>query len=177
MTSLRDLRKIDLDYLESPAYNTGITKFIDSRLDALSTIAGFQGELRRRVQDRLQERWEGCFLWLGCVIEELKEKKTYTDLVRCLKTFLAGLCPLYDRLLAQINEDCRPECARILQWIAQAMRPLTITELADAIDLQEEDEIPRELSIQDRITWCGSLLRVHKPEGQVEPLSRSSITP
>jgi ankyrin repeat protein len=118
------------------------------------------------VQADLLSRCEGSFLWLGCVIEELRDQKTCTKIKQCVDNLPRGLRPLYERLLIQIDEGDQQECAHILEWVAQAMEPLTLSELAEAVDIYESADVSREQAVDDRIMWCGSLLRRenHKEE-------------
>jgi hypothetical protein len=88
---------------------------------------------------------------------------------RCLASLPRGLRPLYGRLLTQIDEEDRPVCDRILKWIAQAARLLTLGELAEAMDISGSEHIPQDQAVNDRTTWCGSLLRCDTHQGENSP--------
>jgi hypothetical protein len=88
---------------------------------------------------------------------------------RCLASLPRGLRPLYGRLLTQIDEEDRPVCDRILKWIAQAARLLTLGELAEAMDISGSEHIPQDQAVNDRTTWCGSLLRCDTHQGENGP--------
>jgi hypothetical protein len=125
---LERLLKIDLNTLKYQPFNDCITIFIGARLNDLERVPGFKENLRLKVQ--------------GCVIEESKKKRTPTDILRCLDILPKGLPPLYHRLLHQIDDNDRPGCAHILRWVAQVMKPLTLLELAEAVDIQGSQDIP-----------------------------------
>jgi ankyrin repeat protein len=164
LAGLEDLTRIDLDTLHDQRYKSGISTFIDSSLNKLARIPGFKNVVRLKVQNDLETRCEGSFLWIGCVIEELRHEQTLTKLLRCLTRLPKGLRPLYDRLLSQIDEEDRTECSQILQWVAQAMRPLTLKEFAEVVDLPKIEGLSREQALEDRVVWCGSLVRLEMKE-------------
>lgn len=164
---LEPLPRIDLDGRDNREQQSSIDQFIDVRLKQLNRIQGFDDGIRFRVRRDLQNRCEGSFLRLGCVIQELQDQKTCTHVLRCLAESPRGLGPLYNRLLNQITERDRAECSRIVQWVAQAAWPLTLRELAEATNIQVSEGLSSEQALLDMVTSCGDLLRV-------EDLRRSS---
>ncbi|KAJ5807643.1 hypothetical protein N7447_011099 [Penicillium robsamsonii] len=140
---------------------------IASRVDELSTIDGFSNQLGAFIRDRLLERAEGTFLWVGLVMNELSQKRTCTQVVDALDDFPMSLPAIYRRMLLQIEPSWVGSSARCLRWVTMAPRPLTLTELEAALDIQDTTIttptaalISREQATRDRITLCGPLLKV-----------------
>ena len=57
-----------------------------------------------------------------------------------MKTLPKTLDEFYDRILLQIEEEDREQAHIALQWIAFAVRPITLRELAEAIIVNPHTE-------------------------------------
>lgn len=143
------LPSINLDGGDARKQQNSIRRYIDARLGDLTRIQGFEDHIR----------CEGSFLWLGCVIQELQNQKTCTDVLRCLAKLAQGLDPLYNRLLNQIDEEDRAGCSRIIQWVALAARPLALPALAEATGIQGSEGLSSQQALRDMVTSCGNLLK------------------
>ncbi|KAI4622086.1 hypothetical protein J4E83_004825 [Alternaria metachromatica] len=163
IASMKFSSKIDLDTIQNPGYNESITRFIDTRVaDMADQVPGCTLALQNQVKESLQSRSGNSFLWIGCVMGELSVKETPTEIESSLAEFPTGLCPLYNRLLHQVRSkpQYRSDCIKLLHWVAQAMRPMSLAELAAVLDIDGSDTISVEQRLSDRITWCKSLLIV-----------------
>ncbi|KAI4694598.1 hypothetical protein J4E81_006196 [Alternaria sp. BMP 2799] len=157
IASMKFSSKIDLDTMQDPGYNESITRFIDARVaDMANLVPGCTPALQSQVKEILQSRSGNSFLWIGCVMGELSVKQTPTEIESSLAEFSTGLRPLYNRLLRQVhpNPQYRSECIKLLHWVAQAMRPMSLAELAAVLDIRGSDTISMEQRLIDRITWC-----------------------
>lgn len=69
---------------------------------------------------------------------------------------------MYDRILLNIDEECRDDALKVLQWLAFSARPLTFGEVAEAlaIDLDDGGYDPdrRPFDPQSILTICSSLI-------------------
>jgi len=166
IASIKFSFKIDLDTIQDPGYNESITRFIDARVaDMADQVPGCTLALQNQVKESLRSRSGNSFLWIGCVMGELSVKETPTEIESSLTEFPTGLCPLYNRLLHQVhpNPQYRSDCIKLLHWVAQAMRPMSLAELAAVLDIRGSETISVEQRLSDRITWCKSLLIVRHP--------------
>ena len=161
IASMNFSSRIDLDTIQDPGYDESITRFIDARVaDMANQVPGCTPALQTQVKENLQSRSGNSFLWIGCVMGELSVKETPTEIESSLAEFPTGLRPLYNRLLRQVhpNPQYRSDCIKLLHWVAQAMRPMSLAELAAVLGICGSETISVEQRLSDRITWCRSLL-------------------
>jgi hypothetical protein len=137
-----------------------IAAYISDRTAELKSLQD-DDTLLEYVQQTLQEKAEGTFLWVALVVQELehvdrwKVRQVVNDVPR-------GLDDLYKRMINQMkrlaNEDM--ECCRlILSATALAYRPLQLLELGVVSGLP--DEIARNAQdIETMIKRSGSFLTV-----------------
>ena len=73
----------------------------------------------------------------------------------------------YERILARVNETNsvnQKMVQRVLKWVAYAYEPLSLSQLAEIISVEESDQRLDPEMIVDRsaiIKWCSSLLRLN----------------
>ncbi|CVL05011.1 uncharacterized protein FMAN_13001 [Fusarium mangiferae] len=142
--------KLDPDHHER--INDDIATFIRWSLQPLQRIKGFD-TIRPQIERNLLDRAEGTFLWVAFVVHELSKKRTCLQIAETVKDIPVGLYPIFGRMLHQIDPKHRHVSATILKWIAITMRPLTLEELASAIETGIEH-------MEDRIAICQPLLRL-----------------
>lgn len=71
------------------------------------------------------------FRWVDLQIQELAKCTSEQALEDQLKTLPKGLEEAYDRILSRSSQP--KDLKRLLQWLAFSFRPLTLSELADAV--------------------------------------------
>lgn len=113
--------------------------------------------------DRVLDKSEGCFLWVRIVLDELASAWSVGQVQRILDEVPREMDPLYSRALAIMSSRPGPsrDLARaILTWIICAVRPLSVTELREALKLDLDDEIPElEVAIA---SLCAQLIHIDK---------------
>ena len=133
-------------------------------------------ELEETVITRLVHGANGMFLWVRLIIEELEEAERDDDLEEALYNLPDGLDELYARVLDRINrfkKDSKRETARqLLQWIACAMEPLTVSEIEHALAITPDEEsfnVRRKIRrTQDFIMeTCGPLVEISQADQRV----------
>jgi hypothetical protein len=68
---------------------------------------------------------------------------------------------VYEQMLRQIKPYQREVSLQILGWVAFARRPLSLQELASAVNCRpSNDWLTAEQTITERIAFCGPLLRI-----------------
>jgi ankyrin repeat protein len=123
--------------------------------------------LRKRVEDALLARAQGTFLWVGFVVAELSKKSTWTDIIKTLDGLPSGLPAIYGRMLLRTPLSRRPVVVKILRWVTMAVIPLTLEELAAAVQVQSaaaDAGLSSDQAILDHLTWCGPILKIHQRE-------------
>ncbi|KAL6810994.1 hypothetical protein GGI42DRAFT_339807 [Trichoderma sp. SZMC 28013] len=152
--------QVKLDPDNNEYVNSDIQSFIARSVQRLDRIRGFN-DIRESVETTLLDRAQGTFLWVGFVMAELSRKRTCTQIMETLEGIPQGLHGIYSRMLAQIEASRRPVVFDILQWITVAVRPLTLSELREAIHFPSPTKIGKDQAILDHITLCGHILAIH----------------
>ncbi|KAF3075523.1 hypothetical protein CFAM422_002216 [Trichoderma lentiforme] len=151
--------QVKLDPDNNEYVNSDIQNFIANSVKRLERIPGFN-DYRESIETTLLDRAQGTFLWVGFVITELSSKRTCIQIMETLERIPQGLHAIYSRMLAQIEASRRSVIFDILQWVIVAVRPLTLSELGEAIHLPTT-RISKDQAILDYITLCGHILTVH----------------
>ena len=162
---LENCARVKLDPDNNDSVNANIQRFISVRTEELSKALGSRNECEKEVRVSLLTRSEGTFLWVGFAMYVLLHLTTWTEVFEALRTLPSGLPAIYSRMLCQIPVVKRQLSAKILQWVAMALRPLKLLEIAAAIDLKPTSpSISLEHAMKDEITLCGSFLKVQDSE-------------
>jgi len=119
--------------------------------------------LRESVQQRMQQKANGTFLWVSLIIKELKDVMVL-DLLEVLDEVPAGLKDVYRRMMKQIG--CLPRqypelCRQLLSTVLATYRPLHLQEL------QVLSGLPAQVQNVNHATaaivkMCGSFLTIRE---------------
>ena len=94
--------------------------------------------LRRRVINEIIDRASGSFLWVHLAIQEVLDCNTENEIEQALQEIPSGMQPLYERMeeaMARVLKPADQKLAKILLiWATCSRRPLTLEELAKAIE-------------------------------------------
>ena len=112
-----------------------LSKFIDCRVDQLSTVRGYKSAQTEKIRRALTEKAGGTFLYISLVLHDLKRAKIFLQVTQKLEELPSDLNKVYDRILRLIDADCEETAKFVLRWVAVARRPLTVDELAMALAL------------------------------------------
>ena len=124
--------------IDSGKINGDLLKYIQTRVNELSTKKKYPPKLKQDIQSALSEKAGGTFLWVSLVLKDISET-TITSKVRTkLQSLPSGLSEVYSRILDNIQKEDMENARFILQWVVTARRPLTIDELAMARALGPE---------------------------------------
>jgi hypothetical protein len=157
---LRLCDRIRLDPENDGNIGKDVESFVAKRVQKLWAMGGFDEKHRQRVEKTLLERSEGTFLWVGFAIAELQTKQTVLEVEQGLDDLPAGLPALYGRMLRQIANEHREQIAKILQWTSLAARPLSLSELAEAIHCKSTRSHSAVEVVRDLVTLCNPFLVV-----------------
>lgn len=115
----------------------------------------------RYVHERILEKSQGCFLWVRLVLKELEDVHTRSGIEQILEEVPEGMDSLYARTLDLMSQQIhgnRDLVQAILTWTMCAIRPLTVTELQEALKLDIGESVYR---LRQAITgMCSQLLCV-----------------
>lgn len=138
-----------------------ITNFISAKVEELDKVEDF-GRIREQVETTLRNGANGTFLWVSLVIMELLKKTTCTEILDSLKDFPPGLDAIYSRVLQKMKKSPGLVASKILRWVVMATRPLTLSELAEAVQVKPLGSLSAEKVMSDYITLCEPMLKVLK---------------
>ncbi|KAH8748455.1 hypothetical protein F5883DRAFT_379655, partial [Diaporthe sp. PMI_573] len=141
---------------------------------------------RNELSRKMADRCEGQFLILKLQTESLRSWRNKKQLEADIKETPSGLDTLYQRDLSRMFSLSNRERSRafaILRWLVFALRPLTVSEITEALLINVQcpdppvDEMPD--SIDDNyireaiVNPCGSLLEVRNSSGGTDEGSRT----
>ncbi|KAI6754076.1 hypothetical protein HG530_013252, partial [Fusarium avenaceum] len=137
-----------------------IQLYIAEKVDHLARVKNIQGSpLQHRIETALEEGAGGTFLWVSYVAQDL-EQKTLDEIDTAVNHLPRGLYAIYDRIISKIENETRGGIVEMLRWILLAARPLTISELCNAIDVKSTDFLTREQICLGYVQSCGHLLQL-----------------
>ncbi|TVY14338.1 Vegetative incompatibility protein HET-E-1 [Lachnellula arida] len=92
---------------------------------------------RQSVTKTILEKSGGSFLWVALVLEELRTAFSKNNIQQILTVVPQGMDPLYQRALDLISQTNRGKhlIKAILSWTVCAIRPLTLEELENVLEL------------------------------------------
>lgn len=88
------------------------------------------------------------FRWVFCQLKTLKKCLRAKDVRQSLKSLPKDLDETYARILLSIDDSYRQVAFTALQWLAFSARSLRIEELAEAVIINPQAEVP--LDLEDR---------------------------
>ncbi|KAF2877985.1 hypothetical protein BDV95DRAFT_633454 [Massariosphaeria phaeospora] len=160
-------RHIRMDTEKIMESRADVKKFIEFSIQNLSLIRDF-GQIETEVRIQLLRKAKETFLWVGLLMQELEKKSTCLDILDALEESPTGLTALYFRFLSQIDGRRGGSCSRILRWISEIHRPLTLAELADALGYTSSRGLSATAILHSHLDACGSLI-------QIKPAKRENI--
>ena len=122
-------------HIDNGKVNRDLSKFIDFKVDQLSTVKGYRSAQREMIRYALTDKAGGTFLYISLVLHDLKRTKIWLRVTQKLGELPPDLNKVYDRILRSIDDGCEEIAKMVLYWVAVALRPFTIDELAMALAL------------------------------------------
>ncbi|KAF4626816.1 hypothetical protein G7Y89_g11339 [Cudoniella acicularis] len=152
-----------------PVHVSGdIESYVDATLSsriASKKLKVKDADLQHQISETLVVKAEGMFQWINCQIDHLCKFKTHNAIRDALKHLPKTLEDTYLRILQNIDEDSTEIVQRLLKWLVQGTRELTLAELASAIAInpaadKEHFDPDDVMDPEDVIGYCGSLVTV-----------------
>jgi ankyrin repeat protein len=144
--------------------------------------------LRVKLADQLAERSEGMFLWIHLQQPQLRDTKSRKNLERIVEKMPLGLSETYRKnweAIKRQSPDDRDRAFAILRWTAFALRPLSISEISEALVVDAYSDcsslpideltydIDEEYIDNEIIAVCGSLVEVRRGSGDEQSRSKT----
>ncbi|KAL7953809.1 ankyrin repeat-containing domain protein [Trichoderma compactum] len=141
--------------------NRGLEQYISTRVAELSESKQYTPQLANHVKECLMEKSAGTYLWVSFTVKDLQTMEI-SEVEESLNQFPQGLDVLYERILQQIESTQRGLILNILRWCTFAVRPLSLNELATALEIKSTGLLDRVTILRGKLAYCGHFLSITK---------------
>ncbi|KAF9231978.1 hypothetical protein BU15DRAFT_81763 [Melanogaster broomeanus] len=137
---------------------------ISTELESRDRLKILSHDLQVEIRDALLKKADGMFRWVQCQLNRLNGCWSLGDLREVLDTLPATLYETYERMLRAIDkkEFGGRVARRALVWLVTALNSLTLSELADALNVSRDnpasDSTFATMHETDIVEICGSLV-------------------
>ncbi|KAJ7266837.1 ankyrin repeat-containing domain protein [Mycena rebaudengoi] len=162
--------------LEIRATEEDIRRYLDAQIEnsfRLSKHVQSRPELRQEIENQIISNVDGMFLLAKLHIDSLTIKNTISAVREALKNLPTDLEHTYneamDRIEAQSQDD-RNIAKRVLIWIANSKKPLSVAELQEAIAIEPGTKRLDRDSLLDSdiiLSVCAGLVVINHADGSV----------
>ncbi|KAH8714072.1 hypothetical protein GQ44DRAFT_660589 [Phaeosphaeriaceae sp. PMI808] len=165
----RMLDGCELNVVEIPASDTmrDIDLYVRSRVSDLPIDE--EGE-RKELARQISAKSNTSFLWVKLVMDELEGVYGYDSIIQVLQGIPEGMVPYYARVVAEMGERKREQhvAKAILMWVMLATRPLSVSELSHALQLDINVHLPSAKAAIEGL--CGHLVTVDIRTSMILPV-------
>ncbi|MCJ1262293.1 hypothetical protein MMC22_002163 [Lobaria immixta] len=128
--------------------------YIQEKVNVLKEcFPNYDPDLFQRVEQRLQEKADGMFLWVYLVSTMLEHQSSELKFENAIVLLPEGLDAAYGLILDRfrgLDRDRKHTCFKILFWVCTAYRSIYIHEVADGVALEPgQTTLSRKTRIQD----------------------------
>ncbi|KAH6687329.1 NACHT and ankyrin domain-containing protein, partial [Plectosphaerella plurivora] len=134
-----NITKLLLDADEDGNIQRDVVEFVRQRVREVANASPerqWSEKLRMHVEDTLQKKAGGTFLWVGFITQDLRRRSS-TEVRKYLKSLPADLNEIYDRILKELPSEHRAKIRSLLRWITLAEHPMQLSELVSLIEIRE----------------------------------------
>ncbi|KAF7891829.1 hypothetical protein EAF00_008131 [Botryotinia globosa] len=174
-----DIRIVLEDYpcVSIAAKSGDLRLYVHSEIEKRTKL----GKLRIRDQNLkdhivkvLTEGADGMFRWVACQMDYLCECSTDRNRREALRELPPDLPKSYQRILDRVNRSSKENQTLVrhtLLWVVYAKKPLTITQLLQALAVRSGDETFEKenmTTLDELLNWCSSLIRQKSQSDELE---------
>ncbi|USW54031.1 Putative heterokaryon incompatibility [Septoria linicola] len=131
--------------IDSHVVDQDIRRYTTKMLSLDSRLSRLDRKTTTLIEETISEKANGMFRWAYCQLQELKKlnatKPKYVK--ELLHNLPATLDDTYERILSRIDIMYYEEAFALLQWLAYAQSPLSLSELVEVtiIDVSEDGNV------------------------------------
>ncbi|KAF2133160.1 hypothetical protein P153DRAFT_331614 [Dothidotthia symphoricarpi CBS 119687] len=127
-------------------------------------------EERQELARQILAKADTSFLWVRLVLDELEGVYGYDSIMQVLQEIPAGMFSYYERAVTEMSGKKRELhiAKAILLWVMLTTRPLSVSELSHALQLDINVHLPSAKSAIEGL--CGQLVSVDVHTGVVQPI-------
>ncbi|GAM37811.1 hypothetical protein TCE0_033r08046 [Talaromyces pinophilus] len=154
---------------ESETISQEVNRVITYRINELSKKKRLSADLKNYLEQRLRQTTHRTYLWVYLVFDYLEQenfKKTLKGIESTVVTLPKSINEAYEQILSKSKED--PMVRKVLSIILAANRPLTLSEMNIAVNVDSNLQSIRDLDLEDKDdfksrlrSWCGLFVSIH----------------
>ncbi|KAF3797330.1 hypothetical protein GCG54_00009301 [Colletotrichum gloeosporioides] len=158
IVGLHGFLRLDLES-KTKYITSDVHHFVDAKIREHPVYPTIDEGFWNNVTSMIRERCSGTFLWAGLVLNEILSKDNQTEMRQVLEEVPGGLDAIYARILSNVPSRWRQDVARLLHWVASAVRPLSVSQVAEAWypDCAENQAVFQK--VRDLVSMSGSLIK------------------
>lgn len=155
---------------ESEAISQEVDHVIKRRVDQLAIERRLSPQIKASLEKGLQSTGHRTYLWVYLVFDYLAGgnfKRTSRGILSAIASLPRTVNEAYEQILNKTNES--PIVWKALCIVLAARRPLTLSEMNVAVNVEESMESMADLDLEDdedfkrRLrSWCGLFISVHQ---------------
>ncbi|KAL6816354.1 ankyrin repeat-containing domain protein [Trichoderma camerunense] len=157
--SLGQFPRIRLDPDAKTEVNRGLEQYISTRVAELSESKQYTTELANHVKECLMEKSAGTYLWVSFTVKDLQTMEI-SEVEESLNQLPQGLDALYERIFQQVESTQRGLTLDILRWCTFTVRPLSLNELATALEIKPTGLLDSVTILRGKLAYCGHFLSI-----------------
>ncbi|KAH6977638.1 hypothetical protein EDB80DRAFT_265352 [Ilyonectria destructans] len=152
---------------ESETISQEVNHVITRRVNQLSHLSP---QIKSHLEKILQKTTHRTYLWVYLVFDYLEKadfKKTLKGVESAIATLPRSINEAYEQILNKTKED--PMVRKVLSIILAASRPLTLSEMNLAVNIDYTSQSIHDLDLEDdedfktRLrSWCGLFVSIHQ---------------
>ncbi|KAL6406253.1 Ankyrin repeat domain-containing protein 50 [Ilyonectria robusta] len=156
---------------ESATISKEVSNVIKYRADQLAKEKGLSDQVKGRLIDRLLEILHRTYLWVYLVFDYLKTKdfkKTPKGVESAIAILPRSVNEAYEQILNKSKDEERPMVRKVLCIILAASRPLTLSEMNVAVNIDNTSQSIHDLDLEKEMdfksslrSWCGLFVLTH----------------
>ncbi|KAI9786684.1 MAG: hypothetical protein M1839_006235 [Geoglossum umbratile] len=161
--------------MDSPEVHADIAKYIKNVLKEKKDSGDLQVglELVEEIEDILVSSAYGMYLLVTFQICDICDQANDEDIRKTAKMLPKSLPELYERIITKIVAAGKGEIAKkVFRWVAAAKRPLSLSELREAIAIESGQTVRSSERLANDIkavvSWCGDLVYIDEEEQVVQ---------
>lgn len=120
-----------------------IIEYVRTSVAKIKILRKVPKELRAEVVSALTNSADGMFLWVDLMLQEIATKTHQNRIREALKSAPKGLKDTIRHVLERFSQDLEQDdiddLNELLTWVTCAQRPLTLSELDDAMKIKSKD--------------------------------------
>ncbi|CAG2009938.1 unnamed protein product, partial [Fusarium graminearum] len=155
---------------ESQTISQEVNLVIRHRIKELAIEKRLTTQIENHLERKLQEATHRTYLWVYLIFDYLQRddfKKTIKGVDVAVATLPTSVNEAYERILDKTSND--PMVLKVLSIILAASRPLTLSEMNVAVNINDKCRSIDDLDLEDdenfkaRLrSWCGLFVSIHQ---------------